>query len=237
MKNLYRFILAALPLITLTSSFALPPCQGSDYSKWSNCDGRWTASDGGQYAGEWKNGTFNGQGAFIWTSGDKVAGEFKDGKTNGLVVRYFPDGNKYEGEEKNGLKHGQGILYFLAENQWKGQRYVGEYQGDKRNGLGIFYQADGSILESGLYKDNTLVKSQYVDPNSFTRIAKGNNDPSGAEAKRLENERKAAQLQKDREMFEEEKRQVFVERQRTESQKGQRLAPCQGSDVSKWNNC
>ena len=204
----------------------LPQCQGSETYKWNNCYGSWTASDGGQYAGEWKDGTFNGQGAFIWTSGDKVAGEFKSGKTNGLVVRYFPDGNRYEGEEKDGLKHGQGILYFLDDNKWKGQRYVGEYQGDNRNGLGIFYRADGGILESGLYKDNTLVKSQYVDPKSFTRISKGNSAPAGADALRLENERKAAQLDEDRKRMEEEKRQVALERQRIESQKTQtQIAP------------
>ena len=212
MKNLYRLILVVALFAMQTNSFALPPCQGSDASKWSNCYGSWTASDGNQYVGEWKNGTFNGQGTYIWTSGDKVAGEFKDGKTNGVVVRYFPDGNKYEGEEKDGLKHGQGILYFLADNQWKGQRYVGEHQGDKRNGLGVYYRADGSILEAGLYKDNTLVKSQYVDPSTFTRIAKSNSDPSGAEARRLENER-------------------------LERQKGIGQPPCEGNDESKWSNC
>jgi hypothetical protein len=265
MENLHRLLLTVGLLITLTSSFALPPCQGSAASKWSNCYGSWTASNGNQYIGEWKNGTFNGQGTYIWTdgakhvgeyregsrngqgtsiysNGDKYVGEWKDDKRNGLGTYFtFADnlwkGDKYVGEFKDNKFSGQGTYYNLADNQWKGMKYIGEWLDDKKNGLGIFYKPDGSISQTGIWNDGTLVTSQYVDPNRFTRIAKGSGDPSAAETQRRENERKAAQLEEERKKFEEEKRQAALDRQRIESQKGQALPPCQGLDASKWNNC
>ena len=283
MKNLYRFIFAIGLLTVLTNSFALPPCQGSDASKWNNCYGSWTAPSGYKYVGEWKNGKRNGYFTATYTNGDTYVGEFKDDVFNGRGTYTSASGNKYVGEYKNDKRNGPGTYYFLADNQWKGdkyvgefkdgffsgqgtytfadgttqtgewkddkqngqgvttfadgRRYVGEYKDHKFSGRGIFYLSNGIISQSGIWNDDKLITSQYVDPNSFTRIAKSNSDPSGAEAQRLENERKAAQLEEERRKFEEEKRQAALERQRTESQKGQRLPPCQGSDVSKWNNC
>jgi hypothetical protein len=52
-----------------------------------------------------------------------------------------------------------------------GDKYVGEWEVGKLNGRGISYLANGSIQGSGIYKDGNLVTSQYIDPNSFTRIA------------------------------------------------------------------
>ncbi|NBW25586.1 MAG: CHAT domain-containing protein [Betaproteobacteria bacterium] len=312
MKNLLRLILAIGLLTLLTSSFALPPCQGSDSSKWSNCygslnlangetyvgewkekgvrtgQGTYTYSDGTKYIGEHKNNEANGQGSFIWPDGSKYSGNVFEGKLNGLgtftwkdgekyigeyvaghrngqgttifangnkyVGEYKDDkrtglgtyflladdqwkGDKYVGEFKDGKFSGQGTYYHLADNQWKGMKYVGEWNNNKKNGRGIDYKADGQVSLTGLFNDGDFIASQYVDPNIFTRIAKGNTGPSAAETLRLENERKAAQLEEDRKRIEEEKRQIALERQRIEALKGQALPSCQGNDVSRWTNC
>ena len=296
MKNLLRLILAIGLLTLLTSSFALPPCQGSDSSKWSNCygslnlangetyvgewkekgvrtgQGTYTYSDGTKYIGEHKNNEANGQGSFLWPDGSKYSGNVLQGKLNGLgtftwkdgekyvgeyiaghrngqgttifangnkyVGEYKDDkrtglgtyfsladdqwkGDKYVGEFKDGKFSGQGTYYYLADNQWKGMKYVGEWNNNKKNGRGIEYKTDGQVSVTGLFNDGDFISSQYVDPNSFTRIAKGSTAPSATEALRLENERKAAQLEEDRRKFEEEKRQAALERQRIESQKAQ----------------
>ena len=300
MKNFYRLILAIVLLITLTSSFALPPCQGSNTSKWNNCFGSWTWEAGSKYTGDYQNGKRSGQGTYVWSNGDryvgdfvdnglngqgtytwpngdiyvgdfkdnertgqgtftwpngdkyaggyidgkrtgrgtftwpngdKYVGDFKDSKRTGQGTFTFADGNKYAGEYKDGIRSGQGVFIFAS-----GKKYVGEFANGDFNGRGIMYDPAGKISESGIWNNDNLVISQYIDPNSFT-LAKGNSSPSATDAQRRENERKAAQLQKDREIFEEEKRQAALERQRTESQKGQRLPPCQGLDASKWNNC
>ena len=129
----------------------------------------------------------------------------------------FASGNKYVGEWRDNESNGQGTLAWA-----NGNKYVGEHKDGKRNGPGIFYLANGSISQSGVWSDGKLVKSQYVDPNSFTRIAKDNSGPSAVEAQRQENERKAAQLVEDRKRLEEDKRQTELARLRAEAEEAKR---------------
>ena len=130
----------------------LPACPSSGY--FHNCFGTLTYASGNKYVGEFKDDKRNGQGTFTFADGEKYVGEFKDDKRNGQGTYTYADGEKY----------------------------VGELKDDKRNGQGIFYLANGSISQSGDWRDNSLVTSQHVDPNSFTRIAKGNSAPSAVEA-------------------------------------------------------
>jgi hypothetical protein len=167
----------------------LPACPSSGY--FHNCFGTTTFPSGNKHVGEYKDDQRNGQGTFTYANGNKYVGEFKDDDFNGQGTFTFANGDKY----------------------------VGGYKDDQRNGQGIFYLANGSISQSGVWRDDKLVTSQYVDPNSFTRIAKGNSTPSAAEAQRQENERKAAQLEQDRKRLEEDKRQIALERDRLERQK------------------
>jgi len=209
-----------------------------------NGQGTHTFPDGGKYVGEFKDGKFNGQGTLTFPNGEKYLGEFKDGKYNGQGTLTFPDGEKYVGEYRDDKRNGQGTLTFPDGGKYvgefkdgklngqgtytfaDGEKWVGAWKDDKFNGQGIIYSANGNIKQSGIYKDNALVTSQYIDPNSFTRLVKSNSSSSGTEAQRQENERKAAQLEEERKRIEEEKRQIALERQRTESQKGQvQVAP------------
>jgi len=48
-----------------------------------------------------------------------------------------------------------------------GAKYVGEYGGDKRNGQGIEYRADGSVNRSGRWENNNFVESYALDANRF----------------------------------------------------------------------
>ena len=74
---------------------------------------------------------------------------------------------------------------------------LAEWSDWKLNGQGIKYSANGTISDSGIYKDNVRVTAQYIDPNSFTRITKNNS------AIELEAQRKVEERRK----LEEEKRQ------------------------------
>ena len=47
----------------------LPPCKGSDYSKWHNCFGTYTFANGNKYVGEFRDGKYNGQGTFTHFDG------------------------------------------------------------------------------------------------------------------------------------------------------------------------
>ena len=194
MKAFYTILLVLL-VGTAYGQSNLPACQGSDTTKWDNCSGEETIRGSHQYkgeflngqrhgfgvmdvlhpqfvgdkfVGEFKNGSQNGHGTYTKANGDKYVGELKGSKRHGKGTYTHVDGNEYVGEFKDHNKHGQGTFTFK-----NGSWYVGEYVEDKLNGRGILYNANGSIKESGIYKDGNLVTSQYIDPNSFTRVALG----------------------------------------------------------------
>jgi hypothetical protein len=174
----------------------LPPCPASDWTKWSNCFGSWTGLSGDKYVGEFNNGKFNGQGTTI-----------------------FPNGSKYIGEWKDDAFSGQGTLISS-----KGKKYVGEFKDNNKNGKGIIYSANGNVEESGNYKDDKLVTSQYVDPNSFIRIARTDTAPVVSENLRLETNRIKNELEKERQRLAEEKRRFEAEKaQREEEKKSSRI--------------
>ena len=86
--------------------------------------------------------------------------------TNCFGTQVYSNGNKYVGEFINGKKNGEGTFYYAD-----GRIYMGEWVDNYANGRHIVFASDGSVKESGIFKRMRLVTSQYVDPNSFTRIA------------------------------------------------------------------
>jgi len=238
MMKLIRLSLLVFAFVLSGTAFGqsnLPACQGSDTKRWSNCFGSWTASSGDKYVGEWKDGVRNGQGTFYFLAdnqfkGDKYVGEWKDDKRNGQGTYTYADGAKYVGEYKDDKVNGQGTYTFA-----NGNKYVGEFKDIKKHGQGILYSVNGSIKESGIYKDDNLVTSQYIDPNSFTRIARNSTAPAvsdsqrqaieqrerqvAIEAERLAEER--SRLDAEKAQRDQEARQVSEERRRLEAQKAQ----------------
>ena len=168
MKKLVHFALLSVAFVLSGAAFGqsnLLACQGNDTARWTNCFGSWTAPNGNRYIGEWKDGKYNGQGIFTFTNADKYVGEFKDSKSNGQGTYTFASGHKYVGEFKDEKFNGQGT-FFRAD----GRIVLADWVEDKLSGRYIEYRADKTVLKSGIYKDGDLVTSQYIDPNSFTRI-------------------------------------------------------------------
>ena len=113
------------------------------------------------------------------------AGEFKDGKFDGQGSLDLPDGREYVGEFKDGKLSGRGTLTFAS-----GGRHVGEYRYGLPNGQGIEYRADGTIINSGQWADGKLVNSYALDRSRFpfdraTQIASTAVDTGRAERDRL----------------------------------------------------
>ena len=54
----------------------------------------------GWYEGEYKNGKFEGKGAFTFSDGRRYEGQFKNGDKHGKGTFIFPDGRKYVGKWK-----------------------------------------------------------------------------------------------------------------------------------------
>ena len=58
----------------------------------------------------------------------------------------------YEGDFKNNLKEGLGI-----QELSNGQKYIGEFEKNKRNGEGQIVDAEGRTVKKGRWKSNKLI--------------------------------------------------------------------------------
>ena len=75
--------------------------------------------------------------------------------TNCVGTNTFPDGSQYVGEWKDDKRNGQGTFTFP-----NGGKYVGEFRDNKPNGQGTEYRLDGSVLQSGIWENGKIVRSQ-----------------------------------------------------------------------------
>jgi hypothetical protein len=191
MRNLLRLLAFVLMVWGVCAQSNLPPCQ-EDLSRWNNCFGVVTYADGKKYAGEYKNGklnghvTFtsaigdkyigeykdgkpNGHGNFTSAAGDKYVGEFKDSNFNGQGTLTYADGIKYVGEFKDGKYNGKGTYTFA-----NGNKYVGEFKDDKYNGEGTMYSSNGSIINQGIWADNTFIRSAILQQATAPSVQQSN---------------------------------------------------------------
>ena len=107
------------------------------------------------------NGNYSGPcfGTMTYTEGDIYIGEFRNGKRNGQGINTWTQGFKYVGGWKDGSQHGQGTLTWPD-----GRKYVGQYTDGKMNGQGILYNANGTVSQQGLWRDDVFVQAQTTPP-------------------------------------------------------------------------
>ncbi|CAM8623359.1 Caspase domain containing protein [Oxalobacteraceae bacterium] len=216
----YLTLIALLVGLSL-SAFAqaqqskLPPCSGTEISKWSNCIGKDKTDDyvyvgefflgsyqgigtleinhkdfrGHKYVGQFKDGKYNGQGTYTYSNGSKYEGQHKDGKKHGQGTATFADGGKYVGEFQNDMPNGLGIRTFFG-----GNKYVGEEKDGKKHGQGTYTFADGRVQE-GIWADDKFVRSEKINLppiNQQTDVA------INEERKKLDADRQALEVERQR---------------------------------------
>ena len=170
-------------ITTATISSKLPDCP-STTTYWHNCLGTDNYPSGSRYIGEWKDGKEHGQGIFIWADGEEYIGQWMNGKKHGQGTYTYPSGDEYVGEHQNGVRHGRGTYTYPS-----GAKYVGEYQNGVRRGQGTYtypsgakivgewangelngyaveYNADGTILKQGIWKDDEFQIAQNTTPST-----------------------------------------------------------------------
>ena len=170
-------------ITTATISSKLPDCP-STTTYWHNCLGTDNYPSGSRYIGEWKDGKEHGQGIFIWADGEEYIGQWMNGKKHGQGTYTYPSGDEYVGEHQNGVRHGRGTYTYPS-----GAKYVGEYQNGVRRGRGTYtypsgakivgewangelngyaveYNADGTILKQGIWKDDEFQIAQNTTPST-----------------------------------------------------------------------
>ena len=150
MITFLRFVLLCLIGSGTYAQSRLPPCLGSDTSRWTNCSVSGFNANGYIYSGGYKDGLPNGQGTATYANGSKYAGEYKDGKRNGPGTFVFANRSTYVGDFKDDIFNGQGTLTIL-----NGDKYVGGYKDGYRNGQGSLYKSDGTIIASGNWPNPT----------------------------------------------------------------------------------
>jgi len=119
-----------------------------------------------------------GYGVYQWESGEKYEGYWSEGMRNGQGTNNFASGAKYVGAWKNDKKHGIGTYTYKSSSSYKsymgsfsedkmhgqgtllykdGKKFVGQLKEDKYDGEGTLYNADGTVQEAGIYKDDVYI--------------------------------------------------------------------------------
>ena len=142
-----RILILLASLLFVGESFAFPPCPTSGYR--DNCFGTHTWADGNEYAGEFKDNQFHGQGTLTLLDGSKFDGEWKGGKPYGQGTFTFADGREYAAEYKDGefklfrMKRGN-VYEDQITMEHMGGTYIGEVSDGVPHGHGTLTFADGT---------------------------------------------------------------------------------------------
>jgi hypothetical protein len=70
---------------------------------WTECPRhRWPPYAKALYVGDFRDGTFNGQGTLRWENGNVYIGRWRDGKMHGQGTLTFANGDKHVGSWEHG---------------------------------------------------------------------------------------------------------------------------------------
>ena len=107
---------------------------------------------GNIYTGDFVRGMKSGEGKMDYLNGDSYTGDWYNNKAHGYGKYYYANGCRYEGHFANGVASGYGVY------TWDdGECYRGEFQNDQMHGQGAIYDAEGNVIESGIYSNGVLV--------------------------------------------------------------------------------
>ena len=109
---------------------------------------------------------------------------------------------KYQGEWQGGKPNGQGTHTFA-----NGERYIGGWREGRYHGPGVMYATNGSVISQGTWADNQLVKSSSGTGSQLS------------DAQRLEVDRRAAQLEDDRQRLAQDRAKLDADKAQREQAK------------------
>ncbi|GJQ66990.1 hypothetical protein Trydic_g7984 [Trypoxylus dichotomus] len=119
--------------------------------------GRMDIPNIGVYEGQWKENQQNGFGILKYSNGDVYKGYFKDGVPHGHGS--FKQGNFttsvasiYIGDWILGSKSGYGIMHDIIS----GEKYLGNWNDNKKHGKGLIVTSDGIYYE-GVFNQDILI--------------------------------------------------------------------------------
>lgn len=107
------------------------------------------------YVGQVTDGKANGSGIALLDTGSRYEGQWQDNQRHGQGTFYWVDGEYYVGAYSKDRRNGLGTYYWP-----NGEKYVGYWKDDKRNGEGEFFGKDGTLLASGVWKNDKLQSAE-----------------------------------------------------------------------------
>ena len=151
----------------------LPACQLRGI--FDNCFASYTFPNGFKYVGAWKENKYHGQGILfasngsvinegIWAEGNFVryASVQQANAANQIVAAATQQPNISQSNLPACPSSGRLIYCFGTYTYPSGNKYVGEFSQDKRNGQGIFYSSNGSIISQGIWSYDNLVQPALI---------------------------------------------------------------------------
>jgi hypothetical protein len=131
--------------------------------------GELTLADRSKYSGMFNAGVKHGEGKMIFPSGNFYEGNWRHNKKNGYgVMSWSTEKEIYSGEWSEDYPHGVGNLVWLedkGETKVMRNRYSGEFLKGNRQGLGVFYYANGATYEGEFHANKKHGYAVYTDEN------------------------------------------------------------------------
>lgn len=118
------------------------------------------------YEGQWKDNLQNGYGIYKYANGDVYKGYFKDGMPHGhgsLKQGHFmaSAASVFIGDWVYGNKNGYGVLDDIVT----GEKYLGNWNDNKKHGNGIIVTSDGIYYEGVFNQDVLTVRKINIFAN------------------------------------------------------------------------
>lgn len=122
------------------------------------------ANSGDRYRGEMRDGMSSGLGVYEFAANAnntggavRYEGEHSRGGASGYGVTYWKNGDSFAGEETSANGQSRGVFTFA-----NGQKYEGDLRDGTRNGFGVVWAPDGTLLAAGRWANGDLVEPVKV---------------------------------------------------------------------------
>ena len=92
------------------------------------------------------------QGNITWLDGTTYSGSLGGAYISGRGTYTWTDGSRYEGSFKKNERHGKGSMIAPDGSKWSGK-----WKNNKKNGKGKMFDAQGEIVQQGVWENDELV--------------------------------------------------------------------------------
>jgi len=112
-------------------------------------------TSGGSNRENCRGNCINGFGLYQTSGGQMVIGYFRRSDPTTPVIHIFKSNSMYQGAMNKWEREGFGKYTYAND----GSYYIGMWRKNKREGLGMWFNSDGSFKSKGYYKNDALIRN------------------------------------------------------------------------------